>query len=376
MRPDGSPGNPCGGGNLPETMPVMSRHDSTGSAREAAPSAGGRPRGECRRVAILTPVLDDWTCFVSLIGDIAARFAGSGVAFDICAVDDGSVAPFDPALLTLPAESCIAGIEILRLAVNLGHQRAIAVGLCALADRDDLDAVVVMDSDGEDRPSDIAALLAASADNPGQIILARRDKRSESLAFRSCYWVYRLVFHALTGQTLNFGNFSLIPIGVVRRLVHMPELWNNLAASLIRSRLRCTAMSTARGSRYNGRSRMNLVGLIVHGLSALSVHVDTIFVRVLLASGLVAAASLIGIIAVALIRFTTDLAIPGWATTAVGDLLIILLQTVVVMIAATLMMLAGRSSRPMIPAVDSPQFIAQRERHAPAAARVAAAPLG
>src|SRR5438874_10316316 len=79
------------------------------------------------RIAVVTPVLDDWACFASLVGEISAQFTGSGIEFHICAVDDGSVASFDPASLSLPRDSCIAEIEILRLALNLGHQRAIAV---------------------------------------------------------------------------------------------------------------------------------------------------------------------------------------------------------------------------------------------------------
>jgi hypothetical protein len=154
----------------------------------------------------------------------------------------------------------------------------------------------------------------------------------------------------------------------------MPELWNNLAATLMRSRLRCVAVPTIRGTRYDGRSRMNLVSLIVHGLSAMSVHIDTIFVRVLLASAIVGVASLLGIVCVTAIRFATDLAVPGWATTAVGDLLIVLFQTGVVVVAATLMMLAGRSTRPVIPRVDAPQFVIERERFVPAASVVAPAP--
>jgi hypothetical protein len=60
-------------------------------------------------------------------------------------------------------------------------------------------------------------------------------------------------------------------------------------------------------------------------------------------------------------RFATDLAIPGWATTAVGNLLIILLQTVVIITAASLTMLAGRSNRPIIPIADCGSYIVRRD---------------
>ena len=86
-----------------------------------------------------------------------------------------------------------------------------------------------------------------------------------------------------------------------------------------------------------------------------------IFVRALIVAGFVAAVSIAGIAAVTITRFATDLAIPGWATTAVGDLLIILLQTVVIMTAASLTMLAGRSNRPIIPIVDSAPYVIRRD---------------
>jgi polyisoprenyl-phosphate glycosyltransferase len=129
-----------------------------------------------------------------------------------------------------------------------------------------------MDSDGQDRPIDIALLLASSCRHPRHVVLARRAKRSESYAFRACYGVYRLLFYALTGQPISFGNFCVIPIAAVRRLAHMPELWNNLAASIMRSRLSYTMVPTTRGGRLAGRSQMNLVSLILHGLTAMSVY--------------------------------------------------------------------------------------------------------
>src|SRR5689334_17170435 len=314
-----------------------------------------------RHIAVVTPVLDDWACFAALVTEISSRYTGTDLVFHMYAVDDGSIGSLDAKSIALPPDSCVGAIEILRLALNLGHQRAIAVGLCAVADRSQFDAVLVMDSDGEDRPIDIAALLAAAQQHPAHVVLARRAKRSESPAFRFWYLIYKLIFHMLSGQAISFGNYSLIPMSAVQRLVHMPELWNNLAACILRSRLPYTTVPTKRGTRYTGRSTMNLVSLVVHGLSVMSVYSDVIFVRALIVAGFVAAVSVAGIAAVTITRLATDLAIPGWASTAVGDLLIILLQTVVIITAASLTMLAGRSNRPIIPIVDSAPYVVRRD---------------
>ena len=314
-----------------------------------------------KTIAIVLPVLDDWVSFAGLLNEISERFTGSDLAFRVCAVDDGSAEPFDAAGFVLPGDSSVESIEIIRLAANLGHQRAIAIGLCAVAEGGEADAVLVMDSDGQDRPADIAALLSASCRNPKHVVFARRAKRSESYFFRFWYSLYRLLFLALTGQAINFGNYCAMPMAAARRLAHMPELWNNLAASVMRSRLPYTSVPTVRGSRSAGRSQMSLVALIVHGLSAMSVYTDKIFIRILLAAGLIAGIAGFGIAVVAAIRIATDLAVPGWATTIIADLLIILLQTFVIAVAASLMVLAGRSSRPIVPILDCRCFIAERE---------------
>lgn len=326
------------------------------------------------KIAIVTPVLDDWSSLAALATEISHRFTGSALAFRIYAVDDGSIVPFDPERLALLVDSCVVSIETIRLAVNLGHQRAIAIGLCAIAETGDFDSALVMDSDGEDRPADIAALLAAGQKHPRQIMLARRAKRSEARLFCLFYGAYKLLFQVLTGQPISFGNFCLMPRAAVLRLVHMPELWNNLAASIMRSRLPYLTVPTIRGRRLGGRSRMNFVSLIIHGLSAMSVHIDTIFVRVLLAAGFIAGVAAFGIVAVAVIRAATDLAIPGWATTAAGVLLIILFETLVIVVTASLTMLAGRSNRPIVPIIDCRHFIASRERRRFEPQAAAAAP--
>ena len=310
------------------------------------------------RYAILTPVLDDWPSFAKLTREIDRLYRGGGLTFEIVAVDDGSPVALDPGVLPeLPAGSCIASVSVIQLALNLGHQRAIAVGLTRLWDRPGLDGVIVMDSDGEDAPQDIGKLIAMSNQSPGHAVLARRAKRSESTMFRAGYAAYKSMFRLLTGRTISFGNFSLLPMPAVRRLVHMPELWNNLPATIIRSRLPLRTAETARGTRYFGQSKMNVPSLVVHGLSAMSVYTDVIFVRVLLAASAIGAFSVVAIVLVAIIRFATSLAIPGWATTVVGDLLIILIQTLVLIVATTLMLLANRSTRQLVPIADTASFI-------------------
>ena len=314
-----------------------------------------------REIAIVTPVLNDWVCFARILRDIARLHLGTDCRFHVLAVDDGSSVGFTPDdfadLLTGP----VRGLEVVHLAVNLGHQRAIAVGLSILAQRDDIATVVVMDCDHEDRPEDIAILLAASARNPGKAVVARRMERSATAGFKIGYRLYKMIFGLLTGQTIDFGNFSVLPMQAVRRLVRMPDLWNNLPAAILRSRLAIVSVPLARGQRLTGQSRMNFAALVVHGLSAMSVFSEVIFVRVLLAAICAGGLMLTSMLVVTAIRFLTDRAIPGWASTVFGDLVILLVQVIVVVIATTFVVLSSRTHRPIIPFIDAPSFVVSRE---------------
>jgi hypothetical protein len=322
------------------------------------------------RVVILMPVLDDWVSLGMLITRIDLLFADGRARFDIVAKDDGSNVGFVPNGDMLTG-GCIDSLEVIHLAANLGHQRAIAVGLSLIARRDDVGSVLVMDSDGEDRPEDIATLLEAARIHPDHVILARRVRRSEGPGFRFGYVVYKLMFRLLTGKVINFGNFCLLPIAAVRSLVHTPDLWNNLAATIMRSRLRKTVVPTMRGIRLAGQSLMDLPALVIHGLSAMLVYSDLIFVRVLLACAMAGLAAVFGAVLVVLVHVTTSFGIPGWASNMMGDLLIILMQTVVIAVATTLTVLSNRSQRPIVPYVDAPAFVADRQRVSPTPYRTA-----
>ena len=57
------------------------------------------------------------------------------------------------------------------------------------------------------------------------------------------------------------------------------------------------------------------------------------------------------------VRLTTDLAIPGWATTAFGVLLIILLQATMFLVVFSFMILAGRNAAGFLPLRDYAYFV-------------------
>jgi glycosyltransferase involved in cell wall biosynthesis len=314
-----------------------------------------------QKVAILTPVYNDWDSFGTLLEEIDHILAGHGLELSVVAVDDGSSQPFNVSRHFLESMGAINRLEVLHLARNLGHQKAIALGLAHVCEKYGSEIVIVMDCDGEDRPADLPRLLEEGAKSPGAVIFARRARRSEGLAFRFFYALYRLFFRLLTGQPISFGNYCLIPRDLLQRVVFLPEIWNHFAAGIMRSRLPRRAIPTMRGKRYTGDSSMNFIALVLHGLSAISVYLDVAAVRLIIFSLIIILAVVIGFLALLYTKYLTPLAIPGWATTVAIGLTVIFFQAVFFLTFLSFLVLILRSNRQFIPAKDYQDFIFSTE---------------
>lgn len=324
--------------------------------------AAANADGRATRLAILTPVFNDWSCLGPLLADLAA--ATDLPACTVVVVDDGST---EPCSVDFTAISALP-VEVIRLGVNVGHQRAIAAGLVELAQRDCFEAVLVMDADGEDRPRDCPALWQAHCANPTAIVVAERRKRSEAWGFRASYMTYRWLFRALTGQRLDFGNFSLLPASALQRISLMPELWNHYPATIMRCRLPISRVPIDRGHRSAGRSRMSLLPLVMHGIAGMAAFADTAFAR-LLALSLAA----MGVLSVAIVggiayRLWSQTPLPGWLALAATALLVSLFQMAAVLVVVLFLNVSLRSQPASPPTLTAARFIVER-RHYPATSK-------
>jgi hypothetical protein len=172
-----------------------------------------------------------------------------------------------------------------------------------------------------------------------------------------------MIFQLLTGRKIDFGNFCLLPMCALKKIIHVPEIWNHFAAAIARSRIPFAKVVTDRGIRYAGESRMRLLPLVVHGLSAISVYSEVFLARMLFACIGMLALLTTAIIGVLGIRFFTSLAVPGWATMAVGILTVLFMQTAVLMVVVTLVVLSGRSSSRPASFLEYRHLIAERTSH-------------
>lgn len=245
-----------------------------------------------KSVLILIPVYNDWDALRLLLPRIERAVVSLSWTASVLIVDDASSEPLPAGWPGIGLPS-LHSVDVLHLRCNLGHQRAIALGLYHAHEWTDADAVLVMDGDGEDRAEHIPVLLKRFDESSGaHVIFAARTRRMESWSFQFFYQAYKLLHLALTGVEVRVGNFSVAPRSALTRLMAVSDLWNHYAAAVFRARLPRLLLPLERGARLAGESRMNFVSLLIHGLSAISVFADRVSARLLVAATSLAVAGL------------------------------------------------------------------------------------
>lgn len=270
-------------------------------------------------LVIVTPVYEDTESFYQLAQKIESIYQDQAT---LVAVEDGSLHH----LIDVKQCPSTMSLHVLRLKRNVGHQKAISIGLSFLEDKlSDTTKEVVMDSDGEDRPETINELTKSLEQDNVDIAVSVRKSRVESFKFKLFYQVYRLIFRLLTGHSIRFGNFMALKLGSMKRLLTYAELPTHVAGTVILAKCRINTVPIDRGPRYAGQSKMNFAGLVLHGLRALMIFADFVLVRLGLASLI-----FIGFIAAVMIATiflkSIGMATPGWFSIALGMMTLLLIQ--------------------------------------------------
>jgi polyisoprenyl-phosphate glycosyltransferase len=309
-------------------------------------------------VAILIPVYNDWAAVGALLRRLGDVLAEQTTSTHVILLDDASTDP-SPLSAEQFAGSKLS-IAVLALRRNLGHQRAIAVGLAWVERQLRCDAVVIMDGDGEDDPADVPRLLQQLRENGhSRIVFAERTRRLERPLFRFFYRLYCGAHRLLTGMSVRVGNFSAIPAKLLARLVTVSELWNHYAAAVFQARIAYEMIPTVRARRLAGHSRMNFVALVTHGLSAISVHSQIVGVRLLIVSGVLAGLA-VGtlMLAYSYVAITNaQLSLPTWI--ALLALLFVLLQTAMAAVTFVFTTLYNRASASFLPIRDYQFYVGE-----------------
>lgn len=101
-------------------------------------------------IVVLLPVYNDWGALKQLLPMLDRELQQAGYTASLLIVDDGSTTT-DPDIIPGPCHA-IQSATLLTLRRNVGHQRAITIGLAYAEQQGTAQIVVVMDADGEDAP--------------------------------------------------------------------------------------------------------------------------------------------------------------------------------------------------------------------------------
>jgi len=132
----------------------------------AAPVEDARPAME--RIAVVIPYLAS-----DRVGEVARRAAAQPGVAEVVLVDDGAPAPV--AAAADAAAAALPSVCSVRPGRHGGKASAVQAGLAALAGREDLDGVMVLDSDAQHPPERIAAFLAAARE--ADVVIGNRVAR-------------------------------------------------------------------------------------------------------------------------------------------------------------------------------------------------------
>jgi polyisoprenyl-phosphate glycosyltransferase len=228
---------------------------------------------------ILIPIFNDWRSVFKLLENIDLQLDGWDADVSVLIVNDASTEkkPDNNAVF-----KNLSSIKIINMKKNKGHARCIATGLKYINEKEKFDFVIPMDGDGEDQPSEIGPLLCKAYDNPGNAITGNRIKRSEGFIFRFFYTIHKFLTFILTGQLIKFGNYSCLPQPIVKKMIIEPATWNSFSGSLSKLENIRFSISSTRGQRYFGPSKMSFISLIKHSFSIISVFKKIFMIRSIL----------------------------------------------------------------------------------------------
>ena len=228
------------------------------------------------KIIILVPIYNDWQSASKLLEEINSNISGLECQFSIIIVNDAS--SDQQSISALNTEN-LHSIKILNMSENRGHARCIATGLKYLFEKEEFDYVIPMDGDGEDRPEEIKNFvdyLKYTSDKP---VVGERVKRSESLFFKFCYGVHKILTFAFTGQSIKFGNYTCLPRTTVEKMINDKAAWSSFSGALTKIEKDRSTVPSTRGLRYFGPSKMSFKNLLIHSLAIISVFKINVLIR-------------------------------------------------------------------------------------------------
>ena len=229
-----------------------------------------------KKIKILIPVYNDWQSVFKLLENIDSEITGLEHEVSVIIVNDASTEQRSEVNLNL---NNLKSVQVINMKENRGHARCNAAGLKYINEKEDFDYVIPMDGDGEDRPEEIKLLIEKAKEYPNVVITGDRIERSEGFIFKFCYLIHKYLTYIFTGQSIKFGNYTCLPKSTVAKMTDEAATWSSFSGSLSKTAKVRKSVSSIRGPRYFGPSKMSFIDLLKHSLSIIAVFKFTVIIR-------------------------------------------------------------------------------------------------
>ena len=228
------------------------------------------------KIILLIPIYNDRESLKKLIENINFEVKDLNSEISVVVINDASSQQIVDTYQNLEN---INSFEIINMKENRGHTRCIASGLKYIFEKKEFDFVIPMDGDGEDRPEEIKNFIHQAKQSDDKTIVGERTKRSESLFFKICYQLHKLLTLGFTGHSIKFGNFTCLSKSTIEKMLNEKATWNSFSGSLKKVEKDLLSIPSIRGIRYFGPSKMSFFNLLKHSLSIISVFRKTVLIR-------------------------------------------------------------------------------------------------
>ena len=221
-----------------------------------------------KKIIIIIPIFNDWDSLKQLLLEIDQVIKEiEGVFVDCLVINDASTMKTPE--INRPKN--IKSLKILNMKQNKGHAKCNAFGIRYSVQKEKFDFLILMDGDGEDRPTELRSLIDKAKNDPKLSVVAKRVKRSEGIFFKTLYLMHKIITYIFTGKIINFGNYSCLTINDAKIIQDKASLWNSYSGTIKKYLLDYNEIDSTRGKRFFGPSKMSLFNLIIHSFSIIAV---------------------------------------------------------------------------------------------------------
>ncbi len=206
-------------------------------------------------ISVVVPIYNDQEVIAELHRRLRPVLEAITDRYELILVDDGSRDRSWEEMLQVRRSN--EHVRAVRLSRNFGQQSAIAAGLSLTSN----DLIVLMDSDLQDRPEDIPALIdALLADGQATMAIAQWEERKDSRMKLAVSRLFQRVSNSITEihTVPRLGIFRVMKKSVVEELRNFPEKTATTVSLLYYIGSRYVAVPLKRDARFAGKSGYNL----------------------------------------------------------------------------------------------------------------------